>query len=558
MKNNMEKPSIKTAMMNDALKNTEKDLLYYYKECCDFGPEKSVENVKIYKGILEYTVVIELKNNKTGQTTYKKTPLKKTIDELEDKNQEGTEFYIETKSIIVDYWIRIFESEKVINASSLSKEEKELQIEQLSQLVEMLNDILAKFKEIPKSFRTIISDKKRKEIENALESFENYEKEKGYNILQRHFNYTIKSVTDLIKTPSNKLTVLDHQYMIVAKTYLDEWKRKNMKKMETDTYITLPIEERLKLAYYNNASGRLSTAMREEASKKQPLGENVRKYFIEQDEAKRRNRVAIGKKIDAGENIDWQERVTYLDSLEEYELKDINWNILEEAPDIIRQLTLLKEQDNDNLAIKRNLCLYSDYLMLAQAMKNTKNSQERYEYIKEYLNTILEFQKERVKDFLEQKEDEIEKEDQYETKRKVLSFFTEYLLVTSDEEKWPIQSWQDYLDTSMEGLDKLAEGFSITTSLESYMNKGSKQEIYYIESIIKNFIAAHNFQESLSPNYIEYMNYYLDGYPLKNVIDYMNNQCQVIEAWDSVTMQEIKQDKLDIPKEKLLQKGLTV
>ena len=38
----------------------------------------------------------------------------------------------------------------------------------------------------------------------------------------------------------------------------------------------------------------------------------------------------------------------------------------------------------------------------------------------------------------------------------------------------------------------------------------------------------------------------------------MNNQCQVIEAWDSVTMQEIKQDKLDIPKEKLLQKGLTV
>ena len=110
----------------------------------------------------------------------------------------------------------------------------------------------------------------------------------------------------------------------------------------------------------------------------------------------------------------------------------------------------------------------------------------------------------------------------------------------------------------MEGLDKLAEGFSITTSLESYMNKGSKQEIYYIESIIKNFIAAHNFQESLSPNYIEYMNYYLDGYPLKNVIDYMNNQCQVIEAWDSVTMQEIKQDKLDIPKEKLLQKGLTV
>ena len=38
------------------------------------------------------------------------------------------------------------------------------------------------------------------------------------------------------------------------------------------------------------------------------------------------------------------------------------------------------------------------------------------------------------------------------------------------------------------------------------MNKGSKPEIYYIESIIKNFIAAHNFQESLSPNYIEYMN----------------------------------------------------
>ena len=68
-----------------------------------------------------------------------------------------------------------------------------------------------------------------------------------------------------------------------------------------------------------------------------------------------------------------------------------------------------------------------------------------------------------------------------------------------------------------------------------------------MREVVDNYLNAQELitKDSSNPTY-------------KKLTEYVEEQCKVVESWDEDAMQQIKQDKLNIPKEKLLQNGLKI
>ena len=339
----------------------------------------------------------------------------------------------------------------------------------------------------------------------------------------------------------------------------------NEEKMETDTFRTLPIGEKLQLAYYSGANTNLFSSQFSRIIGSSFQGQNTSKFFSERETSKRKELAEIAEKIDAKETITYSEMWNYISSFQDYEVNDVETKILEEAPSIIDQLKQLKEQFPEEKTIDKKLGLYTEYLFLAQKIAKRNSKDKRLDYFLNYTRHLLEIQKERASTFLKGKDYNPEKGNEYEIKRKAVSIFVEYVKEQPENtSQYNTQIKEKCLEYLLKSGDLLNEGISICNSLDSRIKTANNQndhlQSFWLKIMIDRYRDAYQFQKKVEdfPEIYEIDCYVGEEPVFDGIMNCMKQQCETIEAWAPTTMQEIREDRLNIPEELLLEKGIKI
>ena len=122
MSNNIRNNSMMEALNKDGLEVLKQDLCFFFSECYNFGPDQRISEVEIKEGVVTTQIVIELRNNKTGDISYQKVPYEKAIKEMEELQKKRRKFYISALKLENNYKERILarckEMEKEYNAKA--------------------------------------------------------------------------------------------------------------------------------------------------------------------------------------------------------------------------------------------------------------------------------------------------------------------------------------------------------------------------------------------------------------------------------------------------------
>ena len=601
MSNNIRNNSMMEALNKDGLEALKQDLRFYFSECYNFGPDQRISEVEIKEGVVTTQIVIELRNNKTGDISYQKVPYKKAIKEMKELHKKRIEFYISALELENNYKERILARQKeipkenkvigdkiveetvaLIESGSMSQQEvedlgykkiKELneiankgleELAKLENLASSLDELSKELSEVyPSKERVIISDQRYQKMNQLIEQIKKEAKESG--LLDRYVEYLEPEFRSLLSTPIEELSFPAREYLLVAEEFLAKIMEANEEKMETDTFRTLPIEEKLKLAYYSGANTNLFSSQFSRIIGSSFQGQNTSKFFSERETSKRKELAEIAEKIDAKETITYSEMWNYISSFQDYEVNDVETKILEEAPSIIDQLKQLKEQFPEEKTIDKKLGLYTEYLFLAQKIAKRNSKDKRLDYFLNYTRHLLEIQKERASTFLKGKDYNPEKGNEYEIKRKAVSIFVEYVKEQPENtSQYNTQIKEKCLEYLLKSGDLLNEGISICNSLDSRIKTANNQndhlQSFWLKIMIDRYRDAYQFQKKVEdfPAIYE-IDCYVGEEPVFNgIMNCMKQQCETLESRAPTTMQEIREDRLNIPEELLLEKGIKI
>ena len=590
------------ALNKDGLEVLKQDLRFFFSECYNLGQDKRISEVEIKEGVVTTQIVIELRNNKTGDISYQKVPYEKAIKEMKELHKKRIEFYISALKLKNNYKERILarckEMEKeynakadkigeetitLINSDSMSsrQELEDLAYNALNELNKIKNQASEEGKKLenlgssldklskelsevyPSKERVIISDQRYQKMNQLIEQIKKEAKESG--LLDRYVEYLEPEFRSLLSTPIEELSFPAREYLLVAEEFLAKIMEANEEKMETDTFRTLPIEEKLKLAYYSGANTNLFSSQFSRIIGSSFQGQNTAKFFSERDTSKRKELAEIAEKIDAKETITHSEMLNYISSFQDYEVSDVETKILEEAPSIIDQLKQLKEQFPEEKTIDEKLGLYTEYLSLAQKIEKRNSKDERLGYFLNYTRHLLEIQKKQASTFLKGKDYNPEKDNEYEIKRKAVSIFVEYVKEQpGNTSQYNTQIKEKCLEYLLKSGDLLNEGISICDSLDSRMKTANDQndhlQSFWLERMIDRYKDAYQFQKKVEdfPEIYEIDCYVGEEPVFDGIMNCMKQRCETLETWAPTTMQEIREDRLNIPEELLLEKGIKI
>ena len=601
MSNNIRNDSMMEALNKDGLEALKQDLRFYFSECYDFGPDQRIGEVEIKEGVVTTQIVIELRNNKTGDISYQKVPYEKAIKEMKELHKKRIEFYISALKLENNYKERILARQKeipkenkaigdkiveetvaLIESGSMSQQEvedlgykkinelneignkSEEELDKLENLGSSLDELSKELSEVyPSKERVIISDQRYQKMNQLIEQIKKGAKESG--LLDRYVEYLEPEFRSLLSTSIEELTFPDREYLLVAEEFLAKIMEANEEKMETDTFRTLPIEEKLKLAYYSGANTYLFSSQFSRIIGSSFQGQNTTKFFSERETSKRKELAEIAEKIDAKETITHSEMWNYISSFQDYEVSDVEAKILEEAPSIIDQLKRLKEQFPEEKTIDKKLGLYIEYLSLAQKIEKRNSKDERLDFLLNYTRHLLEIQRERASTFLKGKDYNPEKGNEYEIKRKAVSIFIEYVKEQPENtSQYNTQIKEKCLEYLLKSGDLLNEGISICDSLDSGIkatsNRNDHLQSFWLKRMIDRYRDAYQFQKKVEdfPEIYEIDCYVGEEPVFDGIMNCMKQQCETIESWAPTTMQEIREDRLNIPEELLLEKGIKI
>lgn len=601
MSNNIRNDSMMEALNKDGLEALKQDLRFYFSECYNFGPNQRISEVEIKEGIVTTQIVIELRNNKTGDISYQKVPYNKAIKEMEELQKKRRKFYISALKLENNYKERILARHKeitkehkvtgnkiveetvtLIKSGSMSLQEAEnlaykkinelnkianKGLEELTKLENLASSLDKLSKELtevyPSKERVIISDQRYQKMNQLIEQIKKEAKESG--LLDRYVEYLEPEFRSLLSTPIEELSFPAREYLLVAEEFLAKIMEANEEKMETDTFRTLPIGEKLQLAYYSGANTNLFSSQFSRIIGSSFQGQNTAKFFSERDTSKRKELAEIAEKIDAKETITHSEMWNYISSFQDYEVNDVETKILEEAPSIIDQLKQLKEQFPEEKTIDKKLGLYIEYLSLAQKIEKRNSKDERLDFLLNYTRHLLEIQRERASTFLKGKDYNPEKGNEYEIKRKAVSIFIEYVKEQPENtSQYNTQIKEKCLEYLLKSGDLLNEGISICDSLDSGIkatsNRNDHLQSFWLKRMIDRYRDAYQFQKKVEdfPEIYEIDCYVGEEPVFDGIMNCMKQQCETIESRAPTTMQEIREDRLNIPEELLLEKGIKI
>lgn len=579
------------ALVKDNREKEEKILFMQFKDRHPVEEGEWIANVTIQSGIFKKTVVVEIKNN-NGEVIYKKYPYKKVKKEMKQLEKKESRQLRETTNIA--WYYDMFAKRMLISESESLEELKKYQgqakiikdddQEKIFEVPDSLKDDLKKSEEkLNKVGATIISEnrvrvvkaelfksKNRLDLATALllevvkvrNVVEKLSNETRYNMFTEKKLAKIKEVTDNLRKYAEengiKLDVkleiptvkelMDLKekdifieiYKQTALEYLGEELDKTKKQKKDSVFRRLPIGEKLKIAYNDSALLRL-------LGDSYVLGENQRRIKTQEIQEQKRVAKEICKKIENKEEISQEEMIIYLSSLNGYNKSDLRRSIQFDATSTIENLNRLEISFPDSrLLIEEVKTDYQTYLAIEHAIKEEDISSATT-ILQEYAKSILKKEESFGLSYLNHSQEPSERTVFFEEKFTLIDTVVRYLLDISKEQGEDIE-------------ESLAQTLRIKEEIKSIRNLITTSEVLTFQILTKDQANAEEMREIVD-NYLnaqELITKDSSNPTYKKLTEYVEEQCKVVESWDEDAMQQIKQDKLNIPKEKLLQNGLKI
>lgn len=579
------------ALVKDNREKEEKILFMQFKDRHPVEEGEWIANVTIQSGIFKKTVVVEIKNN-NGEVIYKKYPYKKVKKEMKQLEKKESRQLRETTNIA--WYYDMFAKRMLISESESLEELKKYQgqakiikdddQEKIFEVPDSLKDDLKKSEEkLNKVGATIISEnrvrvvkaelfksKNRLDLATALllevvkvrNVVEKLSNETRYNMFTEKKLAKIKEVTDNLRKYAEengiKLDVkleiptvkelMDLKekdifieiYKQTALEYLGEELDKTKKQKKDSVFRRLSIGEKLKIAYNDSALLRL-------LGDSYVLGENQRRIKTQEIQEQKRVAKEICKKIENKEEISQEEMIIYLSSLNGYNKSDLRRSIQFDATSTIENLNRLEISFPDSrLLIEEVKTDYQTYLAIEHAIKEEDISSATT-ILQEYAKSILKKEESFGLSYLNHSQEPSERTVFFEEKFTLIDTVASYLLDISKEQGEDIE-------------ESLAQTLRIKEEIKSIRNLITTSEVLTFQILTKDQANAEEMREIVD-NYLnaqELITKDSSNPTYKKLTEYVEEQCKVVESWDKDAMQQIKQDKLNIPKEKLLQNGLKI
>lgn len=578
------------ATVKDNREKEEKILFMQFKDRHPLEEGEWLANVTIQDGLFKKTIVVEIKNN-NGEVIYKKYPYKKVKKEMEKLEKKKSRQLRETTNIAWYYdmfakrmLISEFESlEELKKYQGQAKIIKDDEQERIFEVPDSLKDDLKKSEEkLNKVGATIISDNRVRvvkaelfksknrldlatdlllEVVKVRNVFEKICNETRYNMFTEKQIAKIKEVTDNLRKYAEengiKLDVkleiptvkelMDLKekdifieiYKQTTLEYLGEELDKTKKQKKDSIFRRLPIGEKLKIAYNDSALLRL-------LGDNYVLGENQKRIKTQEEQEQKRVAKEICKKIENKEEISQEEMIIYLSSLNGYNKNDLRRSIQFDATPTIENLNRLEISFPDSrLLIEEVKTDYQTYLAIEHAIKEDISSATTI--LQEYAKSILKKEESFGLSYLNHSQEPSERTVFFEEKFTLIDTVVSYLLDISKEQGEDIE-------------ESLVQTLRIKEEIKSIRNLITTSEVLTFQILTKDQANAEEMREIVD-NYLnaqELITKDSSNPTYKKLTEYVEEQCKVVESWDEDAMQQIKQDKLNIPKEKLLQNELKI
>ena len=238
--------------------------------------------------------------------------------------------------------------------------------------------------------------------------------------------------------------------------------------------------------------------------------------------------------------------VTYLHLLDENKKENITvlQNDVKKVLIKLKRLQELFPEKNEKITSYINR--YETWGKIVETIELQGTSQGIMEVI-EYADHILNKQKARARKYHETKE-EVSNKDKLElySEMEMLEIFASYLLddVRQTEEQSTLEEViENHILEKKNQINSFFHILDISGRLSFSLMSQNQQDVFQMEEMIENYFQAQEVLviESFHPIY-------------SKVQEYVKVQCQEIESWDPQMMQIVREDYLDIPKEKLLKK----
>ena len=524
------------AMDKDNRVNEEEFLNAYLSKYYPLKPGQRISSTTIEYGILKPFITIELRDNE-GNIKTTNLPYQETLNQAREQKEKSDKKIMEASKKIEVYTKRVIEVfQQAQSTNNITEAMKVIPI--IKKLLEIMKDLSNK------KGTMVFSEQEQKKYEHQIDEIENLTKEQGYAWILEMDKYQIPTINTLLnKLQEYQYSLDDFRYFEVAINYLKE-KDKNASCNEK----FLSLSKKLTLAYDKYTLRRLNDCKLILLTKNGLLGENIERLKTEQSQQQLRKIMAIKEKLENKEEVTREEMIEYVFSLDGYKKEDIDQKVLRVAPQTIENLELLKAQFPKETLLDESIAMQKRYNSFAN--KVHENRQEAIADVSKFALGILKDQEENAQVFLKSREEF--KMKSHSEEQQFLDVCISYLQETAsnnpvikEQEKQMIVREIVYPKEQLKKIDKALE---VAENLEMGIAKVTIQDIFSMSILVENYMIASELIND-SQNTTGVMN---------DVLDYIRGECQEIDSWDQAATQQIKQDKLDIPKEKLLQKGLTV
>ena len=530
---------IVNAMGEDNRREEEQLLFSYYREYYPLEQGKRIGDVTIQNGRLGPYIIIEIRD-KDGMISTTKEPYKETITKAKKIAKENNEFVMQIVTKLGTYTEKIIESFET--AKNNGEEEK---INKLLELMQKLFEVNNSAKKMKGKAFGIENDKE--EIIKKLIDFESSVKEGGYFEIIVQETYQIPTLNTLLhRIEEEKISIDDLQYLATAVEHFQEQDRKDIKKKRYTTFKNLSLKDKLNVAYNEYVIKMLNECKLSLVNKEGKMGESLNRLQTEMRQKQIRKINAIREKIENKEELTREEMLEYVFSIDGYTKEDIDKKVISETPSILECLAYLKEKFPLENIIDRKISAQKRYYSFAEKVKD--NRTEAISDLHQLICNLLREQEENAQNYLETKNNFTSVN--HIEEMQFLGVCISYLEETKEKSTSPEQeeSMIGNVLSSKNKLDKLDKSLEIAEKLDAGITGINDQSVIDMQDFIENYIKGIEMLEDTQDI----------TSTTSQVLDHIRRESQTIESWCPEAMQEIKENKAIVPKEKLLQKGLTV
>lgn len=520
--------------------NRQKEEKFLLSYCTEYYPLETGESIVGVTIEDAKSMIIEIKNQ-DGVITEKKESYHEISIKAEHQKETDEELIDQVKNRIERYVAKL--KETLESKDSSIKTENTIDMIELMKKLTKANQIVEQVDD-----KLILSKNDRMAIESIIKDFETVVTKQDYHSIISQEKYQIPTLTELLdKIEMSKESSQDILYLEIALEYMKAISERTKSKQEYSTFRELPIEHKLTLSYCEYTLSKLAKCKLSLVNKEGRMKGQGKKYPTEWKQSQKEKIKEIRKKMENKEKLTRSEMLSYVFSLNGYQKEDIDEKVVRDNPSIVTYLSYLKEQFPSETIIDQKITCQEWYYNFAQKVQ--ENREDAITYLRDFVYHKLTEYEEYARSYMEDPNDFTDIN--YVAVVQFLNVGITYLEATKQKSASPKQE-EDRIAIDIlapkRKIDKLDKALEISKNLEKGIVDMNNQGVMDIRDLIDNYIAGNEMLND-SQDITE---------TTSRVLGHIRKQCQVLDSWCPEGMQDVKEDKVPIPEELLLQKGLTV